>query len=186
MKPPIAAKLRNRIQVSLWILGTAVALTTSASADSSLLENSPFLPPGHGRAPEQTPQPQASDGPLSNLIEFRSVVRLSDQWLFSLYHRRDKRNFWVGLGEEHEQFRVTDYDADSNRLSLAYQGQSEWLMIKSPGDATSPAPQTQTPVLRAPGIQRQRTAQDQRPALNRRRVPPREAAPVPRRTTPGN
>lgn len=176
---------KRRLRSGLLLL--CFLLPAPLAAEHPLVENSPFLPPGFGQKPETPPPPTPSQGPLANLIEFRSVVRLNEEWLFSLYNRQERRNVWVAMGEPHAQYRILDFDPEANRLNLTFNGQTEWLPIKAAGAATAAAPQTQTPVLRAPGVQQQRTAQDQRPALNRRRVPAREPVEVPRRTTtPGN
>jgi len=176
----------NSLLRGIGILLLFVPLMLHAS--ENLLENSPFLPPGFGEEKtEETEKDTQPTGPLAEMIEFRSVVRIDDQWLFSLYNKEEKRSLWVSLNEDDSHYRVTQFDPDENRLHLTFNERTEWLPLKVIAQQAAPVKQeSKTPVMRAPGVQNNRNSQFSRPALNRRRVSPREPVQVPRRKQSGN
>lgn len=158
------------------------------SAQDTLLENSPFLPPRYGETPAPPPEGPTPQGPLAKTIEFRSVARISDQWLFSLYNLEEKKNIWVTLSEEGSRYQISEYNPEENQLKLAYNDQTEWLPLKEPTYAGKPQTQTSDRIRRSAGTppETQPSAKMQRPSLNRRRVPTRREVTVPRRETDSN
>lgn len=184
----VQAMCRSQIFRAILLLLAVVGASPLWGDENTLLENSPFLPPGFGEEPTQQKNQPEQQGPLAKTIEFRSVVRLSDQWLFSLYNLKENRNIWVSLSEEGSMYQITEYNPDENRLKLAFGNQTEWLPLKEPSYSGNPQTNTSQQLRRAAGTppQAQPTNPVKRPSLNRRRVPSRRQVTVPRRETDQN
>ena len=165
-----------------------VGIAPFLEASENLLENSPFLPPEFGETPAPELEQTKNRGPLAETIEFRSVVRISDQWLFSLYNLKENRNIWVSLTEQGSSYQIAEYNPDENRLKLVFGGQTEWLPLKKPTSSGNPQSSTAQQMRRAAGTppKAQPSNPVKRPSLNRRRVPTRRQVTVPRRETNQN
>ena len=159
------------------LLCAGVLLSAPLGAEeSSLIENSPFLPPNFGKPDQPPPKKQApNQGPLSREIEFRSVISINRQWLFSLYNTTEKKSIWVSLNDPAGAYKVTQYEADDQRIELVYNGQREWMDLKEPsglaGSGDTPRPGTARRSNDRPSIRNASTLN--RPRLNRRSVPRR-------------
>lgn len=92
----------------------------SWALDLSLVNNSPFLPPGFqppgGATATAAPPPQAAQ------LEYRGVYELGGQLHFNVFDKRTARGTWMRTGEENEGARVVDYDLDEDVVVVEYNG----------------------------------------------------------------
>jgi len=115
--------MKSILQVSVILLASATAL----SAQVSLLDNSPFLPP---------PEPGAGtgdEGPVSqslNQLEFRGVTALDGQYIFSIYNKQTRESRWMSEGLEEDGLVIRSWDA--NKMSIIIYSSTEDIAREIP------------------------------------------------------
>jgi hypothetical protein len=97
-----------------------MVLARPLAADSSLLENSPFLPPNVSGAA----------GAGSAPLELRSVVREGGEYEFSLYDTAKRQSTWVKLNEPGHDFVVKAYDPANESVTVEQQNRTYKLALK--------------------------------------------------------
>ena len=86
----------------------------AAQARADLAASSPFLPAnGPGSA--------GSAGPAGP-IELRGIMASGDGTLYCIYDTAKKKSTWVGLNENGHDFTVKTAEANSDKVSVEYQG----------------------------------------------------------------
>lgn len=122
----------------------ALAQTPAAPSLQNLVQSSPF---GTAIAAGQA---AAGAGPL----EFRGTFVDRGERFFSIADTASHRAEWVSLNETGRPFQVKNYDADSETVTLDYQGRSMSLKLRTarvtamampPPQAVVPPPPGQSP-----------------------------------------
>ena len=117
------------------ILAVLALLGGAVRASAELAASSPFLPPqGQMAAP-------TSAAPL----EFRGISTEGENTRFSIFDPTKKSGTWVALNDSSNEFTVKKYDADSDTVTVDYQGRSLTLAMRTPkvaslGNAMAPPP----------------------------------------------
>ncbi len=164
----------------LWLSSPLLA------QEKALEENSPFLPPNFGKqAEEKTEKEEVMQGPVSQAVEFRSMIKIGDEWNFSLYDIKEQKSVWISQSAATGPFKIEDISIPDKRIQLTMNGKTEWLAMKTPSNAaakgtpaaTAPQPPTNT------NVQQQRSSSG-RIRLNRDNIPRRRVV-VPTRQTEG-
>lgn len=126
----------------------ALAQTPAAPSLQNLVQNSPF-----GTA---TPagQAAAAAGPL----EFRGTFVDRGERFFSIADTASRRAEWVSLNESGRPFVVKNYDADSETVTLDYQGRSMSLKLRTARITAMAMPPPQVVAQPQPGQSPQPTA----------------------------
>lgn len=88
----------------------------------SIVEKSPFLPPGF-QPPGGAASPTAAPAQASQ-FEFRGVYQLEGQYFFNLYNTRDRKGSWVSkLQSGEETPKIIEFDLDNDVLVVDSSGQ---------------------------------------------------------------
>jgi hypothetical protein len=107
------------LKQALPILGMMSSIM-SARAESSLLENSPFLPP------DATGSAVSTSAPL----ELRSILKEGGQYEFSLYDPARKQSTWVGLNEPGNPFLVKAFNPANDTITVEQRSRTYMLTLK--------------------------------------------------------
>lgn len=97
------------------------------SAEPTILERSPFLPPGWSppQAAQAKPEPKQ---PVTG-YEFRGVYQLGEAFRFLVSEPRSRNGRWVQLGEAYEDYEVRGYDVETETLTLFYNSKEEAIPL---------------------------------------------------------
>ncbi len=90
------------------------------TADSNLLENSPFLPPNVSGAA----------GAVAAPLELRSIIREGGEYEFSLYDTAKRQSTWVKLNEAGHDFVVKGFDPADESVTVEQQNRTYKLALK--------------------------------------------------------
>lgn len=168
MPPPAGAsanstgdpmRLRFVIAIPLLLPVLAGTLAGDVAKTPTLLGKSPFLPPGFtppGQAAGKPPAPAVQTGQY----EFRGVYELNEVYYFNLYNTRERKGKWlndsgIDHGEpEDADYRIVDFDPESDELVVQMEGQTLNLSLVEPSDKpmpvqTAPAPKVAQPKQQA-------------------------------------
>lgn len=108
------------IRSLLLPLLAVAAAALPVRAGSTLLENSPFLPPSTsgGAAQESSP------------LELRSILRSGGEFQFSLYDPAKKLSTWARLNEPGHDFVVKAFDPEKEIVTVERQSRTYKLALK--------------------------------------------------------
>lgn len=186
---PVGSGPRMSLRDYLGLVGCVilmVALPASLTAENTLSEKSPFLPPGYGEeAPKPPPPPPPTQGPISRQLEFRGIVQIAGSYQFSLFSKKENKGYWIEENGEVSGINVRNYDADSGTIVVTTNGRSERLTLISATDSPLPVAQS-TAKPQAPQVPNiLPTPENIRPNTNdnntsRRRVVPRRRVILPK------
>lgn len=117
------------------VLVLLFTLTLPLFSDTQLSENSPFLPPGHGKEETKKPEPKIQpQGPISREIEFRGIVRIGGVYQFSIYNKKEQKGYWLKENDREDGIAVNNYDADASTVVVLMNGRSERLTLMVASD----------------------------------------------------
>lgn len=111
----------------LHIAAILTGLTTSLSAQMSLLENSPFVPPKQGGA--EAGEAASASQSLSQL-EFRGMTAVGGDYIFSIYNRQTRESRWLSEGVEEDGLLIRSWDA--NKMSIVIYSVAEDMAREIP------------------------------------------------------
>jgi hypothetical protein len=95
---------------------------TEGVAAASLINRSPFLPPGSKKL--QTPKPKTNIPQLSAEFEFLGVMHIGDLHHFNLRDKRSGESLWLQPGEVHNGFRIQSYNTEQKEITYSWNGRS--------------------------------------------------------------
>lgn len=138
--------LRNGVRPGLLavaaVLVAASALQAQAPEDSgvspmpTILDRSPFIPPGW--APPEVRRPKPKPEKKSAGYEFRGVYQLGGEFRFLVSEPRSRSGNWVQVGESYEGYEVRDFDPKSETLTLFFN--NEEVPVKLADLESNPTP----------------------------------------------
>jgi len=107
----------------------------------SLVERSPFLPPGYNesRRPEIKPRPVPTVPVASSRMELVGVAADEGVVSVSLRLRGETRGTWLGPGETLEGVRFVRFDVSNRQAVVDNSGRREVIPLKAP--SVSPIPE---------------------------------------------
>lgn len=105
----------------------------------TILERSPFIPPGW--APPQANRPPAA-APKQDTTgyEFRGVYQIGDEYRFLVSKPKSRSGSWVEIGKAYEDYEVRKYDSDSETLVLYYNNKEESVKLAALESNPTPMP----------------------------------------------
>lgn len=81
----------------------------------SLLENSPFMPPGT----ENKGKNNAEDGPVSLAkLQLRGITSIDGEYIFSVYNPDTRESNWIPQGESMDGLMIKSYDPEGNSVVI--------------------------------------------------------------------
>lgn len=167
---------------SLGLVSLLALLPCTATQAASIVDRSPFLPPGFS-PPSENRQPQRKPPSRSNHqgFEFRGMYELDGETFLLISEARTRKGHWVNVGASNEHFEVRDFDPDSRVVTLFFDDRVESLRLAELADNPTPSPVRGNPNVR-PGQPHARVTNAASPAAQ----PPRPAsrAQTPRPSTP--
>ena len=112
-------------------MAAGLCLASSLAADSNLISESPFLPPGWSPAkpPVVQVQPQAAPPVLARQLEFKGVVDLGNGQQFSLFDKKSGESYWLPLNEMRDGFQVVRYEPNRASIYIRSGGRTEELRL---------------------------------------------------------
>jgi hypothetical protein len=112
--------LSGFIRTLTWLLGCAAGASLPLQAESSLLQNSPFLPTGQLAGTTQEAAP----------LELRSIIKDGGRYEFSLYDSAKKRSTWVTLQEPGHDFLVKAFDPANDAVTVEHRSRTYTLTLR--------------------------------------------------------
>ncbi|MGE9291050.1 MAG: hypothetical protein ACQKBT_08675 [Puniceicoccales bacterium] len=114
----------------------------------SLVENSPFLPPGY-RSPVKTrpPEPTAPVSAAASRYELIGVVAKDGEVTISLRRRGEPRGTWLSPGESLDSIKFIQFHMGNREAIVENGGRRETIPLKAPtvtGKVPPIAPATQS------------------------------------------
>jgi hypothetical protein len=126
--------------VALLSAGSGLHAQVSGDAAVSpmptILDRSPFLPPGW--APPEVRRPQPKVEQKSAGYEFRGIYKLGEEYRFLVSEPRSRSGSWVELGKSYEGYEVRDFDPKSETLTLFFN--DEEVPVKLADVESNPTP----------------------------------------------
>lgn len=125
--------------VSLHLQPNAPA--QSSESEARLRNNSPFLPPGYEKSdskPKPKPQPNRNQPPISEQIEFRGITKFDGAYQFSIFHKQEKKSYWIREGERKAGIAAQSFEPDSQTVVVNFKGRSERLPLTDASDSPRP------------------------------------------------
>lgn len=122
----------------------------SPVAGNSLIDNSPFIPPGFNPPSNQPSQAARKAGGIRpGNLEFRGVYQLRGTYHFHIYNRSEKEGAWLALKDESQPYNILEFNEQENSVLVLVDGQEEKLVLKTPDNRpisvkTAPRKQTRT------------------------------------------
>jgi len=118
-------------QSKIIILFSLAFLLSQSMASPTLVKSSPFLPPQATPGPGRQRTPVAENRSPLDRFEFRGILRVGNQFKFSILDKRSEVSKWVGPGEEENGFRIISYHPGMRELSFLWNGRSGRLKLKT-------------------------------------------------------
>ena len=118
----------------------------------SLESNNPFLPPGHGEKKVAQKPVVQSNGPISREIEFRGLVKMNNQYQFSLFNKREQKSYWLKENDAAAQgISVRNYDSSSQSLTVSISGRTERITLVAANSSPLPVVASVSPLVNTNG-----------------------------------
>lgn len=132
------------LPVLILALGCLGVVSGQMGPIESLVERSPFLPPGYRPADSQrTPAPPPTvTPPASSRMEIVAVSTRNGAIHVSFRLKGQTRGVWVGPGETFEGIRFVRFDTANRQAVVENSGRREMIPLKAPSVSPMPA---QTP-----------------------------------------
>jgi len=112
--------------------------SASLSASPTLLERSPFLPPGW-TPPEDRRQAVQAKQTVAG-YEFRGIYQIGGEYRFLVSEPRSRSGSWVRVGESRDNFEVRRYDASSDTLVLFFNNKEQRIQMAEMESNPTPIP----------------------------------------------
>lgn len=119
----------SRFSAPRRVLALFLVLGCALAARADLVVASPFLPASAQAA-------GGAAGP-SGPIELRGVMAMPEGMAYCIYDVAKKKASWVGLNEAGHDFVVKGSDADTDTVTVDYQGRSMHLTLRTAKVASS-------------------------------------------------
>ncbi len=142
----------------------ALLIFQGASAETSIIVNSPFLPEGF--SPPGGSGSKAKAPVSSGQLEFRGVYQMDSVYYFHLYDLRERKGTWIREGDRSAQPRIVRYQDEEGVLVVESDGRVMNLEMIRTSDKAIPLP-TPPPAVTTPARTQQPAT---RPGTVRRRV----------------
>lgn len=161
-----------------------MTLSTLVFSETSLLEKSPFLPPGYGKEERKPTEPRIQPrGQISREIEFRGMVQIDGVYQFSVYNKKKQKGYWLKMNESEDGIAVNHFDENASSIIVKMNGRSERLTLMAATEKPLPVSQTRPSRAnknRPPGLpsELQNKKSDN---TNRRKVVPRRRVILPKK-----
>lgn len=120
----------------------AVPAAAQPGPIESLIERSPFLPPGYDARPEprqQAERPRAPTPTAASRMELVGVAAADGVVSVSLRRRGEQRGEWLKPGESLDDVRFIRFDAKSREAVVETAGRRETVPLKPPSVGQMPA-----------------------------------------------
>lgn len=157
------------------------ALPASLTAENTLSEKSPFLPPRFGQeAPKSPSPPPPSQGPISRELELRGIIQIGGIFQFSLFSKKENKAYWIKEGETVSEISVQDFEDANGTVVVSKNGRSEQLTLVSSTDNPIPVAISVAPTNQPKATPTNRPSQINEPGGNNRRVVPRRRVVLPK------
>ncbi len=125
---------RTARRVILAGMGLCVCLSCLA-ANGTLVEHSPFLPPGWGEEKE-VPTPVVTTAPaiISRQLEFKGLIEMNGVTRFSIFDKKNNVGHWLALNESVGDFEIVRYDEKKPSILIRSGGRTEEIGLATPDD----------------------------------------------------
>jgi len=173
-----------KIALGVPLLALPLLIAPALAQTSSLSEKSPFLPRGYGEKEPEPVQPPVvqNNGPISQTIEVRGVMKWGNRFQFSVFNKKENKSYWIDEDETVEQISARDYDPDSQSLTISMNGRSERLSLMDASESPLPvASSTAASGNRQPNLPANLSRENSGSSDNNRKVVPRRRVILPRR-----
>lgn len=107
-------------------------------ASPTLLDRSPFLPPGWTPPEERRQQSQVTKSVTG--YEFRGIYEINGEFRFLVSEPRSRSGSWVRVGESRDNFEVRRYDASSDTLVLFFNNKEQRIQMAEMESNPTPMP----------------------------------------------
>ena len=97
------------------LMVVVVGSSLSAQTGRSLLENSPFLPPG--KAAGGSSQEELGPASLAKL-QLRGITSIDGEYIFSIYDPDTRDSKWMAEGVEEDGLLIKSFDLDGNTVVI--------------------------------------------------------------------
>lgn len=116
------------------------------SEENSLVERSPFLPPGYNNKTKNenvnVRPPPPPPPPIPPSVELRGIIEFGGKVQFSLFDKKTQKGSWYFLDESKDGYSIKNYDKINNSITIIYNGTEFNIDLKEPS--------VEAPVGRAP------------------------------------
>ena len=136
----VVTKVTGFFRVAAGLLAVEGNLPAAADvpAEPSMLERSPFIPPGF--APPQSGRADATARSNTGGYEFRGVYQLGNDYRFLVSEPRSRSGNWVQVGGDYEKYEVRGYDPDTETLTLFFNNSENELKLAEVESNPTPLP----------------------------------------------
>lgn len=154
----------------------------NAETQSSLLSNSPFLPPDYRKQSEKSTESEKKPPPVPNRlqseVEFRGMLKMDGEWQFSIFDVQKQKSSWLKVNERFGEIQLTDYSSEDPSITVFRDGISVVIKLKetnkksTPTEVTPPTRSKRVPARLNTRRNTTRIISRTRPRSRRRRIIP--------------
>lgn len=168
------------------IIATITILAALPPQAATLVDKSPFIPPGFQPPEERRQAPVRPTPPPSRNLEFRGVYELDGILHINIHDRGENKGEWVTLNDASAGFLVTDFSLETDSITIEIDGESSELSLASTQRAPAAPRPTASPAVQRPPrpdqlTTRQRVITPPQPSAQARRSADNEESPQVRR-----
>lgn len=103
------------MRVSVLLVLLLLGNSTFAQSGISLLDNSPFMPPGKAN----TGVGSEEQGPASLAkLQLRGITSINGEYIFSVYNPDTRESKWIAQGIEEDGLIIESFDIDDNSVVI--------------------------------------------------------------------
>ena len=117
----------------------ALILLAAAYVDaSSLVQNSPFLPPFYEKAATKPIKEMSFKKSDSTRFTLKGISRIGSHYHFSIYDSKTQKSRWVEAGTQVNDFSITSYDPKTRTISYRWNGHECTLRLANADNIVTP------------------------------------------------
>jgi hypothetical protein len=124
---------------SITFCTLALILLAAAYVDaSSLVQNSPFLPPFYKKAATEPIEEMSFKKSDNTRFVLKGISRIGSHYHFSIYDSKTKKGRWVEAGTQVNDFSITSYDPKTRTISYRWNGHECTLQLANADNVVTP------------------------------------------------
>lgn len=99
---------------------------------SSLIQNSPFLPPSYKKFADIPNKLEEAKKPEPARFVLKGISHIGSDYLFSIYDPATKKGVWIEAGTPHNGFTILKYYPSEKKIEYSWEGTTQIIELPKP------------------------------------------------------